>query len=156
MEYGLYGYDKNAKVVNNIMRLFFLFTALVFFGCGRPDPNETKLNLEYLDKEINERSLILSKDTAFAAELDSIRRCVDNLKFLTIDIENLSASINKSNQYFREAAKQYGVDTSGFVVLYKGVPLQDIVNVIKKNHLNLLNKIIIVRNKNGVLMYTAQ
>ena len=138
------------------MRLFFLFIPLVFLSCGRPDPNETKLNIEHLDKEINERVLILSKDTAFAGELDGIRKKVDNLKFLTIDIENLSASINKSNQYFGEAAKKYGVDTSGFVVLYKGVPLQDIVNIIKKNHLNLLNKIIIIRNKNGSLMYTAQ
>lgn len=138
------------------MRLFFLFSVVVFLGCGRPDPNETKLNLEYLDKEITDRALILSKDTAFSNELDSIRKSVDNLKFLTIDIENLSASINRSNQYFIAAAKKYGVDTSGFVVLYKGVPLQDIVNIIKKNHLNLLNKIIIVRNKNGSLMYTAQ
>lgn len=138
------------------MRLFLVFTVLIFIRCGRPDPNETKLNLEHLDKEISERALILSKDTAFSAELDNIRKNVDNLRLLTVDIENLSASINKSNQYFSGAAKKYGVDTSGFVVLYKGVPLQDIVNIIKKNHLNLLNKIIIVRNKNESLMYTAQ
>jgi hypothetical protein len=140
------------------MRWFlFPFFVLVLFSCGRRnDPNESKLNIEYLDKEIEERALVLSKDTAFFEELNTIRKDVDNLKYLTIDIENINASINKSNQYFKEASKKYGVDTSGFVVLYKGVPLHDIVNMIKKNHLNLLNKIIIQRNVNGELMFTAQ
>ncbi|MBK7668103.1 MAG: hypothetical protein IPJ32_12665 [Sphingobacteriaceae bacterium] len=137
--------------------LILLFIAITLFSCGRRhDPNETKLNLEYLDKEINERTLVLSKDTSFSSELNTIRKEVDNLKWLTVDIENINASIVKSNQYFTEASKKYNVDTAGFIILYKGVPLQDIVNFIKKNHLNLLNKIIIERNKNGDLMYTAQ
>ncbi len=140
------------------MRAFFFpFFILILFACGRRnDPNETKLNIEHLDKEINDRSLVLSQDTAFTEELNTIRKDVDNLKFLTIDIENINASLIKTNQYFKDASKKYGVDTSGFVVLYKGVPLQDIVNMIKKNHLNLLNKILIQRNKNGELMLTAQ
>lgn len=138
-------------------KLILLFITITLFSCGRRnDPNETKLNLEYLDKEINERTLVLSKDTSFSEELNVIRKEVDNLKWLTVDIENINASIVKSNQYFTAASKKYGVDTSGFIMLYKGVPLQDIVNFIKKNHLNLLNKIIIERNKNGDLMYTAQ
>jgi hypothetical protein len=138
-------------------RLILLFLTLTIFSCGRRhDPNETKLNLEYLDKEINERVLVLSKDTSFSEELNVIRKEVDNLKWLTVDIENINASIVKSNQYFTAASKKYSVDTSGFIMLYKGVPLQDIVNFIKKNHLNLLNKIIIERNKSGNLMYTAQ
>lgn len=138
-------------------KLFLIFTSLILFSCGRRnDPNETKLNIEYLDKEIDERVLVLSKDTTFSAELEVIRKDVDRLKYLTIDIENINASIIKSNQYFKEASKKYGVDTSGFVVLYKGVPLHDIVNMIKKNHLNLLNKILIQRNANGELMLTAQ
>lgn len=140
-----------------LKNLFLFFSVLTLFSCGRRnDPNETKLNLEYLDKEINERALVLSKDTSFSEELNVIRKEVDNLKWLTVDIENINASIVKSNQYFTSASKKYGVDTSGFIMLYKGVPLQDIVNFIKKNHLNLLNKIIIERNKNGNLMYTAQ
>ena len=138
-------------------KLIFLFISFTLFSCGRRrDPNETRLNIEYLDKEINERVLVLSKDTSFSEELNIIRKNVDNLKWLTVDIENINASIVKSNQYFTEASKKYNVDTAGFIMLYKGVPLQDIVNFIKKNHLNLLNKIIIVRNKNGDLMYTAQ
>lgn len=138
-------------------KLIFLFIAITLFSCGRRhDPNETKLNIEYLDKEIAERTLVLSKDSSFSSELNIIRKEVDNLKWLTVDIENINASINKSNQYFKEASKKYNVDSSGFIMLYKGVPLQDIVNFIKKNHLNLLNKIIIERNKNGDLMYTAQ
>ena len=138
------------------MRHILPLLVLFLFSCGRSHPNETKLNSEYLDKEIADRELIISKDTAFSAELANITKEVNSLKFLTADVENLRAAINKSNQYFGEASLKYKVDTSGFVKLYKGVPLIDIVNIIKKNHLNLLNKIIISRNKNGELMYTAQ
>lgn len=138
-------------------QVIFFFLAFVLFSCGRNnDPNETKLNLEHLDKEIKERSLVLSRDSAFSGELDSIRRNVDNLKLLTIDIENINASIIKTNQYFNAAAKRYEVDTSGFVTLYKGDPLQDIENIISKNHLSLLNKIMIKRNAEGALMLTAE
>ena len=128
----------------------------VFLSCGRTHPNENKINNVYLDKEIADRAKILSHDSVFAPELNDINKNVNNLCMLTIDIENISASINKSNQYFYEASKQYGVDTSGFVYLFKGVPACDIIPIIKKNHLNLLNKIIIRQNKNGDLMYTAQ
>lgn len=145
------------KVNLGMRSVLFFFCVFILFSCNRRnDPNESKLNIEYLDKEIEERGLVLSKDTAFSEELNAIRKEVDNLKYLTIDIENINASIIKSNQYFKEASKRYGVDTSGFVILYKGVPLHDIVNMIKKNHLNLLNKIIIQRNANGGLMFTAQ
>lgn len=136
-------------------RITFFLLAFVLFGC-RHDSNETQLNLDYLDKEISNRVGVLSKDSLFSNELNTINKDVDNLKYLTLDIENINASIIKSNRYFYEVSKLYNVDTSGFVVLYKGVPLYEIVNMIKKNHLSLLNKIIIQRNKNGSLMYTAQ
>jgi hypothetical protein len=136
------------------MRVLLLFSiTLALFGCGRTHLNENKLNNDYLDKEIADRTIIISRDSVFAPELNKISKEVTNLTFLTVDIENINASINKSNLYFNEASKQYGVDTSGFVHLYKGVPLCDIVSIIKKNHLNLLNKIIM---KKGTLMYTAQ
>lgn len=139
------------------MRFLFVFITLwVFTSCSRNHPNETKLNTDYLDKEILDRTQLLNKDTSFSNELNNINKEVTNLTLLTIDIENISASINKTNQYFREASKYYGVDTSGFVILYKGVPACDLISIIKKNHLNLLNKIIIRQNKNGNLMFTAQ
>lgn len=135
---------------------FILIFCLGLVSCGRRDDNQTRLNLEYLDKQIAERSAILGKDTSFSGEINTISKDVENLRLFTVDIENINASIVKSNEYFNEAAKKYGVDTSGFVVLYKGVPLQDIVSIIKKNHLNLLNKMIIKNNVNGELMFTAQ
>ena len=140
----------------NAMKKIIILCFPFLISCGRPDDNQTKLNHEYLNKEIGERTLVLSKDTTFSEELNTIREDVENLEHLTIDIENINASIVKSNQYFKEAAKRYYIDSAGFVLLYKGDPLQDIVTTIKKNHLNLLNKIILERNKNGSLMYTAQ
>ena len=139
------------------MRIVFYTASLfVLLSCGRTHPNENKINNDYLDKEIADRTKILSHDSLFARELNEINKNVNNLCLLTIDIENIKASINKSNQYFYESSKKYGVDTSGFVYLFKGVPACDIIPIIKKNHLSLLNKIIILKNKNGGLMYTAQ
>lgn len=139
------------------MKKITILCFVFLFSCGRRrDDNQTKLNHEYLDKEIADRALVLSQDTSFAKELDVIRKNVQNLEYLTIDIENINASIVKSNRYFKEAPKYYAIDTAGFVLLYKGDPLQDVVTIIKKNHLNLLNKIILERNRNGDLMYTAQ
>ena len=139
------------------MRPVLIFLGcLSLFSCGHRDDNQTQLNLEYLDKEIAARNELLGKDTSFSDDLNLINKDVENLRLFTIDIENINASIVKSNEYFHEAAIKYSVDTSGFVVLYKGVPAQDIVSIIKKNHLNLLNKIIIKNNVNGELMLTAQ
>ena len=118
--------------------------------------NQNQLNNEYLDKEIANRVLVLKTDSFFSKETSEIEKEVENLKSLTIDIENINASLIKSNQYFTSAAKKYGIDTVGFVVLYKGVPLRDIVPIIKKNQLSLLNKIIIKNSLNDSLMLTAQ
>jgi len=92
----------------------------------------------------------------FRNEVPLIEKEIENLKKLTADIENMSASLIKSNEYFNTAAKKYGIDTADFVLLYKGVPLSDVVLMIKKNELSLLNKIIIKNNLNDSLMLTAQ
>ena len=139
-----------------IKQIVFPQIILLFLSCGRNHPNETKLNSDYLDKEIVTREGVLRQDTFLAREVQAIKKEVDQLKYLTIDVENMSASINKNNAYFSAAAKYYNVDSSGFVLLYKGVPLYDVINIIKKNHLNLLNKIILKENKNGRFMLTAQ
>jgi hypothetical protein len=136
---------------------FLIFFGILLFACNRrKDDDQTKLNEEYLDKEIAARISILSKDSVFSNEIDTIRKNITNLQLLTIDIENINAAIIKSNQYFVESSLRYGVDTSGFAMLFKGVPVYDMVNIIKKNELSLLNKIIIKQNKNGGLMFTAQ
>jgi len=142
----------------NAMRYCFLiFSMILLFACNRRrDDNQTKLNEEYLDKQIADRVAILSKDSLFSQEIDTIRKNVSNLQLLTIDIENINAAITKSNQYFTESSLRYGVDTSGLVMLFKGVPVYGMINIIKKNQLSLLNKIILKQNKNGILMYTAQ
>jgi hypothetical protein len=114
------------------------------------------VNNDYLDKEIADRITLLNKDTSFTENLKELNKNVNNLLFLTVDIENINASIIKSNQFFMEVPGLYGIDTAGFVKIYKGVPLPEIIATIKRNHLNLLNKIILRQNKNGSLMYTAQ
>lgn len=137
-------------------RCFLILFVFLLCSCENKDHNEYKINDAYITQEIENRTEILSKDSTFASELPVLTKNVNNLLYLTIDIENINASIIKSNQYFSEAPAKYDVDTAGFVKVYKGLPLPEIIATIKRNHLNLLNKIIIRQNRNGALMYTAQ
>jgi hypothetical protein len=132
-----------------------LFSIVLFYSCG-PRNNEYKINDDHLNKAIEDRATLLGKDSLFASELPLLTKNVNNLLYLTVDIENINASIVKTNQYFTEAPLKYKVDTAGFVKVYKGLPLSEIIATIKRNHLNLLNKILLLRNKDGALMYTAQ
>jgi hypothetical protein len=134
----------------------FVFLCLGLLSCGNAGHNEYKANNDYINKEIEERVSVLSQDSSFAGELAELNKNVNNLLYLTIDIENINASIIKSNEFFSEAPAKYKVDTAGVLKIYKGLPLPEIIATIKRNHLSLLNKIIIDRNKDGGLMYTAQ
>jgi hypothetical protein len=134
----------------------FIFLSLGLLSCVNAGHNEYKANNDYINKEIGERISVLNKDSSFSGSLAELNKSVNNLLYLTIDIENINASIIKSNEFFSEAPAKYKVDTAGFLKIYKGLPLPEIIATIKRNHLNLLNKIIIDRNKDGGLMYTAQ
>ena len=138
------------------MKGLFILIAALLFSCRNHPHNEQKINNDYLDKEISGRRIMLSKDADFTNRLDTIEADVNNLLFLTVDIENIDASINKTNQYFTNTPLALGIDTAGFIKLYKGVPLPEIIACIKRNHLSLLNKIIIKRKINGDFLYTAQ
>jgi hypothetical protein len=139
------------------MRFLIIIIPIVLFGCRQPN-NNNKLENEHLDKQILKRIDVISaseKADSIMPALYDINREVGQLLLLSKDVENISASINRSNTYFSSAAKKYDVDSADFIVLKTSMPLNDVETTIKKNELNLLNKIIF-RNKIGTHMYTAQ
>lgn len=140
------------------MRTFLFLPLVLLFSCRQPNNNNNKLENEHLDKQILKRIDVISaseKADSIMPALYDINREVGQLILLSKDVENIGASINKSNAYFVTAAKQYDLDSAGFMKLEKSIPLNDVETTIKKNELNLLNQIIL-RNKIPTPMLTAQ
>lgn len=115
---------------------------------------------EYLNHEIAERFKSLNEGRSVNDPMsqitDSISKAVNVLLLLTADIENTDACINKSNAWFESAGKAFGVESTDFIRLNKDTPLEETIRNIKRNELNLLNKLILREKKNGSEMYTAQ
>lgn len=138
-----------------IFQLALPFFVIAFCCCSTAG-KQTHPQLEYVESELAARRVLLSNDSLFADSINAIQKKVSNLCFLSIDVENLSACITKSNTFFVTTSKAYGLDTLGYFNLYKGLPLSEFELTIRKNELCLLNKMIISRNKNNGLMLTAQ
>jgi hypothetical protein len=140
------------------MRLTLIFAVLFLLNsCRQSKQNNLETN-EYLEKQILNRIDVISaseKADSLMPALYDINREVGQLLLLSKDVENMAASVNRSNTYFDSVVKQYQLDSSDFVRLTRDMPLNDVETVIKKNELNLLNKIIF-KHKIGTPMYTAQ
>jgi hypothetical protein len=140
------------------MRLTLIFAVLFLLNsCRQSKQNNLETN-EYLEKQILNRIDVISaseKADSLMPALYDINREVGQLVLLSKDVENMAASVNRSNTYFDSVVKQYQLDSSDFVRLTRDMPLNDVETVIKKNELNLLNKIIF-KHKIGTPMYTAQ
>src|SRR3954471_14677371 len=100
------------------MRFIFIISiGLILFSCSYQGKDYKKD--EYLDKEIALRfkSLTVGAKSGDHHTLmaDSISRAINVLLLLTADIENSEASINKSNNYFSQAALQYGIEKNDFI-----------------------------------------
>lgn len=140
-----------------MMKVFYTPLLCLFFACGNPDE---KIADEYVDKDILNRLEIINagaeyKDTP-AVNTEKITAEVNNLILLSKDVENIRASINQSNSYFKNTATYYHIENSGFNELKVGMRIAEITNNIKLNELNLLNRIILKRSKTGPPLFTAQ
>ncbi len=129
----------------------------LFFACANPDE---KIADEYIDKDIENRLEIIKAGAEYqdtpVVSTEKITAEVNNLILLSKDVENIRASINQSNSYFKSACAYYHIENAGFNELKVGMRLAEITDNIKRNELNLLNRIIIKRSKNGPPLFTAQ
>ncbi len=141
------------------LKYYFLFLAALLFNC-RHSLNTNTANNEYLEQQITERLHVIAQSTLqTSSSLPDIKKIageIDKLILLSKDVENLKASLNQSNSFFENTAKNYNIESSDFEKLYEGMPLEDITTVIKKNELNLLNKIIFKYYNTSGGMFTAQ
>ncbi len=137
----------------------FVFLSSLLLNC-RHSHNNNPANTEYIEQQISERRASIEQSTlqvnSNLPNIKIITAEIDKLILLSKDVENLKASLNQSNRFFENTAKNYNVESSDFIKLYDGIPTEDIVTTIKKNELILLNKIIFkYYNMNGG-MFTAQ
>ena len=94
-------------------------------------------------------------DTVIINPLEIDKR-INELVLLSKDIENLSASVNLSNQYFQEMAGRYKIDERQFKKLNTGMHVNDISSTIKQNEMVLFNEVILSSGFKDILLHTAK
>lgn len=138
--------------------LLFLISIL-FFACGSSGNKNAKIDGP-INKEIGARIKLLNTDSI---QSDSIRfnpnevdSTVNSLILLSKDIENISASVGKSNKYFDALAGKYKLSTYDFIKIKNGMHVDDIATTLKQNELNFFNRMLLKNNKGNLLLHTAQ
>jgi regulatory protein YycH of two-component signal transduction system YycFG len=81
---------------------------------------------------------------------------INKLVLLSKDVENISACINKSKQFFDTISVKLQINRRDFITIDRNMTLEEIATALKSNELNLFNQILFKSNKGESLMYTAQ
>ena len=140
-------------------RLLILMISLGVFSCSTSENKNRKIDGSF-NKEIGERIKILNKDSIQTDPLkidpNEIDSAVNTLILLSKDIENISASINTSNNYFDTLASQHGFSPYEFIKVKNGMHVDDIATTLKQNELIFFNKILLKNNKSDLLLHSAQ
>ncbi len=142
-----------AICLKNVIILFVLF----FVQCKNHD-NE-KASESYFKAEIDGRIKRIQEIKIHdSTTVDPIRidEEINKLLLLSKDIENLSASINKSKQFFDSISIKLSINRADFTDINKEMTLEEIATALKGNELNLFNQILFKNSKGESLMYTAQ
>lgn len=142
------------------MKAFLIVViSLIFSSCSNSENKNRKIDGSF-NKEIGDRIKILNKDSVQSDSLkidpNEIDSVVNTLILLSKDIENISASINKSNSYFDTLASQHGFSPYDFIKLKNGMHVDDIATTLKQNELTFFNKILLKNNKSDLLLHSAQ
>ena len=142
------------------MKAFLILaTIIVLCSCSGSENKNRKIDGSF-NKEIGERIKILNKDSIQTDPLkidpNEIDSAVNTLILLSKDIENISASINKSNNYFDTLASQHGFSPYEFIKVKNGMHIDDIATTLKQNELIFFNKILLKNNKSDLLLHSAQ
>ena len=142
------------------MKAFLILaTIIVLCSCSGSENKNRKIDGSF-NKEIGERIKILNKDSIQTDPLkidpNEIDSAVNTLILLSKDIENISASINKSNNYFDTLASQHGFSPYEFIKVKNGMHVDDIATTLKQNELIFFNKILLKNNKSDLLLHSAQ
>ena len=137
-----------------ILSLLFLICA-----CNYSENKNKKVNTT-INKEIENKIKLLNTSViqtdALKANAKQIDSNVNSLILLSKDIENISAAINKSNQYYNKLSETYQINNNQFKKIKVGMHVDDIETILRENELNFFNLILIKNNRSDLLLNTAK
>ena len=128
-------------------------------ACNYSENKNKKLNTT-INKEIENKIKLLNtsgiQTTSLKANAKQIDSNVNSLILLSKDIENISAAINKSNQYYNKLSETYQINNNQFKKIKVGMHADDIETILKENELNFFNLILVKNNRSDLLLNTAK
>ncbi|MDP1803484.1 MAG: hypothetical protein Q8L81_19125 [Bacteroidota bacterium] len=142
------------------MRNFSIILILLLLVACSENNKENRKTSASFSKEIGDRIKLLNKDSVQTDplkvnpnEIDSI---VNTLILLSKDIENINASVNKSNKYFSALAIKHSLSDHDFIKLKNGMHVDAIATILKDNELKFFNLILLKNNRADALLHSAQ
>ncbi|MDO9000415.1 hypothetical protein [Sediminibacterium sp.] len=140
-------------------QVLVLLTISFFLACSVSENKNRKIDGSF-NMEIGNRIKLLNQDSNQTIgikinpnEIDSI---VNTLILLSKDIENISASINKSNRFFDTLSAQHKFSSHEFIKVKNGMHVDDIATALKQNELTFFNLILLKNNKSSLLLHSAE
>jgi hypothetical protein len=128
-------------------------------ACNYSENKNKKLNTT-INKEIENKIKLLNtsgiQTTSLKANARQIDSNVNSLILLSKDIENISAAINKYNQYYKKLSETYQINNNQFKKIKVGMHVDDIETILRENELNFFNLILIKNNRSDLLLNTAK
>ncbi len=128
-------------------------------ACNYSENKNKKLNTT-INKEIENKIKLLNtsgiQTDSLKANAKQIDSNVNSLILLSKDIENISAAINKSNQYYNKLSETYQINNNQFKKIKVGMHVDDIETILRENELNFFNLILIKNNRSDLLLNTAK
>ncbi|MBA3683230.1 MAG: hypothetical protein H0W73_19000 [Bacteroidetes bacterium] len=141
--------------------LYILFSLFLFTACSENDDHKSKRKMTAsFDKEIGSRIKLLNNDTIQTDSLkvnpNEVDSIVNTLILLSKDVENMQASVIRSNQYFDGLASRYGISTHEFEKIKVRMQLDDVAAILKDNELKFFNMILLKNNRADLLLHAAE
>ncbi len=138
---------------------FIILILFLFVACSENDKENRKTDASF-SKEIGDRIKLLNKNSVQTDPLkvnpNEVDSTVNMLILLSKDIENISASVNRSNQYFSALATKYSLSDHEFIKLKNGMHVDAIATILKDNELKFFNLILLKNNRGDALLHSAQ
>ena len=139
--------------------LIIVFIVCLFYGCSSNENKNRKIDGSF-NKEIGDRIKLLNKDSiqtdSLKVDPNEVDSIVNTLILLSKDVENISAAVNRSNQYFDDLATKYNLSSHDFIKIKNGMHVDDIATTLKQNELSFFNMILLKNNKGDLLLHSAQ
>lgn len=142
------------------MKSFYIILVLFFLNVACRNSNQNKEMDLYFEREIKGRMKILNaylkSNDSGKINVSEIDKEVNNIILLSKDVENLGASVNRANKYFKALSEKYEINSFDFTTLSVAMHPNDIATILKQNELNVFNQLIFKNNIPGISPYTAQ